>query len=104
MSHRGRFQAQGKKLEESEPWEQGTPLILKDGQTLLKTLESKLKPKDRRIRKESFIDCMKTIVRIQKNGGYNVTHAGKPLLKSFPVDDTEHERVDLEIHAGIALI
>jgi len=28
MVHRGRFQAQGKKLDESEPWSQSEPLIV----------------------------------------------------------------------------
>ena len=50
MEHRGRFQAQGKKLDESEPWSQNEPLIIEDGLKKLRSLKNKLKPRDLRLR------------------------------------------------------
>ncbi|MEM0992399.1 MAG: hypothetical protein AAGI49_05145 [Bacteroidota bacterium] len=44
--HRGRWQAQGGGLEESESWAQDEPLSKEDGQRLLNQLKEKLSKQD----------------------------------------------------------
>ena len=102
MEHRGRFQAQGKKLDESEPWSQNEPLIIDDGLKKLRLLKNKLKPKDLRLRDEAFNECEKFINKASRNGGIDVTNFPYRYSKSWIV--YEEERVDLEIHKGIAFI
>lgn len=102
MDHRGRFQAQGKKLEESEAWAQESPLNIVVGRAKLETLKTKLDEKDRKLRLPAFVECRSFIDRANRNGGINVGAMGKPLLKSFPKNQVE--RVDLEVQRGIAFI
>jgi hypothetical protein len=102
MEHRGRFQAQGKKLEESESWNQPEPLVIEDGIKKLRLLKNKLKPKDLRLRYEAFNECEKFINRAAQNGGIDVTNFPYKYSKSWAVYG--EERVDLEIHKGVAFI
>lgn len=102
MNHRGRFQAQGKVLEESTHWAQGLPLLAVDGHLLLNELEGKISRKDALARANGFAKCRKFIDQSYENGGINVLDMGKPLIKSFPKGYLE--RVDLEVHFGIAFI
>jgi hypothetical protein len=102
MNNRGRFQAQGKKLEESENWAQEQPLKLEEGLILHAALKNKLKPKDLRLRYEAFNDCENFIKRAAENGGIDVTNFPYKFAKTWVVYGKE--RVDLEIHAGIVFI
>lgn len=45
MKHRGRIQAQGKSIEESEAWSQEQPPTVDDGLLMLKRLKEKLPEK-----------------------------------------------------------
>src|SRR5688500_6842606 len=100
MTHRGRFQAQGKDLEASESWAQEIPLTVKDGLELLKKLEKSLGKGDRDLRKDACAKCRTYIQLLAKNGGWDASITGKTFLKSFTVKG--QERVDLEIQTGIA--
>ena len=102
MQHRGRFQAQGDILEESESWAQELPLLLTDGQDLLKILEGKLSRKDLLVRAKGFAKCRQVMESASKSGGINVADMGKIFIKSYPQNHIE--RVDLEVHLGIAFI
>src|SRR5690606_10178575 len=101
MSHRGRFQAQGQRLEESEPWKQSTGLILKDSLNLINKLENKLSKKDKKIRKKAFSQTRKFAENANKNGGISVVGL-KNFSKTFLVSGKE--RVDIEIHQGKAFL
>ena len=100
MNHRGRFQAQGKHLEESEPWAQDEPLYIDQAQSKLTCLQEKISPHERRKRKNAFVQCESFIIRASENGG--ITIIDKPLRKSFPGNSTE--RVDLEVLKGKAFL
>ena len=101
MDHRGRFQAQGSKLEQSEAWAQMLPITIEEGRNLLIKLENKLTNTQRTIRAEVFQKCREAIEQLHAYGGYNTSISGR-FSKSYPVKDTARERVDLEIHKGIA--
>jgi len=102
MNHRGRFQAQGIALQESESWSQKEALFYDDGKALLIALEGKLARKDRWMRALGFKKCHACIKNASKNSGIRVVDMGKPFIKSFPKG--ARERVDLEVHLGIAFI
>ena len=102
MNHRGRFQAQGKFLEDSNNWAQDLPLTITEGIALLDSLQSRLNKKDAQVRSDGFAKCRNFIDLAYKNGGINISDMGKPLIKSFPKNFTE--RLDLEIHLGIAFV
>lgn len=97
MENRGRIQAQGVKLEESESWAQNEPLTKKIGLELLKKLKNKIPKNEAKIREKAF----KKTKRFIENGPYKVVD--KIISKTFMVTDNEHERVDVEIQKGIAL-
>jgi len=101
MDHRGRFQAQGANLEESEAWAQMEPLLFIDGKEKLSNLENKISHSERIVRKKAFDDCHNFIAKASKNGGINVGVMGI-LKKSFP--KSQRERVDLEVLKGIAFV
>jgi hypothetical protein len=100
ISHRGRIQAQGKDLEESEAWSQDKPITLQEGVNLLDVLKNKLDVSDRNLRLDAFERCKTFMEHLHSQGGWNVKKAGKPFKKSFPVQGPE--RVDLEIQSGEA--
>jgi len=102
MEHRGRFQAQGNSLEESEPWAQDLAFLHSEGITLLNALERKISRKDRLLRELAFKQCRRCIDEASKNNGISVADTGKPFIKSFPKN--YKERVDLEVHKGVAFI
>jgi hypothetical protein len=102
MDHRGRFQAQGKKLEKSEPWSKTKAILHSEGVVLLDNLESKISNKDRYIRVLGFEKCRRTIDEASKNNGIRVDDMGKPFKQSFPKN--YKERVDLEVLKGVAFI
>ena len=98
MENRGRIQAQGDKLEESESWAQKKPLTKKEGLELLEKLKEKIPKKETKIRERAF----KKAKRFIENGPYQVVD--KIISKTYMVPDTEHERVDIEIQKGTAFI
>ncbi|KZQ40655.1 hypothetical protein A3N57_07785 [Enterobacter cloacae subsp. dissolvens] len=97
QAHRGRFQAQGQKLEESVPWAAPIPPSTEEGNIMLKDLESKLKSGDAKIRETAFNDARNYIQTAYAAGG-----AYAPITKTFPVRSTRKERVDLEVNGGFA--
>jgi len=101
-NHRGRWQAQGGGLEESEPWNQSTPLTLTQGLALLDKLEAKLRPSDRKARALYFEQARIYARRLAAGGGMSADNFRG---KSFPTGvPSSHPRVDLEIRKGDAFI
>lgn len=98
MKHRGRIQAQGENLEESENWAQEEPLTKNEGLNLLDRLKNKIPKKEAEIRFEAFNKAAKFI----NQGPHEVINA--PVSRSFKVKGTKSERVDLEIQKGEAFI
>jgi len=98
MEHRGRIQAQGEKLEASEAWAQNEPITKLEGLNLLEKLKNKIPKNETKIRELAFKKATKFI----ENGTYQTVT--KTIIKSFKVQDTEHERVDIEIQKGTAFI
>ncbi|HHP7423666.1 TPA: hypothetical protein ACSC6M_000480 [Enterobacter roggenkampii] len=95
--HRGRFQAQGEKLEESEAWAVPIPPSTEEGESMLLKLESKLKGRDAKIRKDAFAEAKSFIFKSYNAGGVNAERK-----KTFMVRSTRRERVDVEILNGKA--
>lgn len=95
--HRGRFQAQGLKLEESEAWAVPIPPSTEEGEAMLLKLESKLVGRDAKLRKDAFDEAKRFIHKSYNAGGINAERK-----KSFLVRSTRRERVDVEILNGVA--
>lgn len=102
MQHRGRIQAQGETLEESESWAQELPLLYVDGTELLVNLEKKMTQKELKIRKKGLAQCRQVMLNASKNGGIRVADMGKIFIQSYP--KKQKERIDLEVHLGIAFV
>ena len=102
MNNRGKFQAQGKNLEESEAWSQEDPLKLTEALNLQAKLKSKLKPKDLRLRYKAFNDCEHFVKKAAMNGGIDARMF--PNKASWSWVAFNQERVDLEINKGVAFI
>lgn len=100
MNHRGRFQAQGKNLEESEAWAQNEPIYIDEAKSKLLHLKGKLIPHERRRRENAFHECEIFITKASESGGVIVVD--KPLRKSFPGNNIE--RVDVEVLKGSAFL
>ena len=98
--HRGRFQAQGRKLEESEIWAKDVPISVEEGIQLITTLKNKIPEPEKKLREKAFLGCTNFVYHLRGNGGYDVGITGKPLKKSFVAFG--QERVDLEIQSGVA--
>lgn len=96
-SHRGRFQAQGQKLEASVAWAALTPPSVEEGDIMLQNLESKLQRADAKKRETAFNDA-----RIYIEAAYEAGGAYAQINKTFIVRSTRKERVDLEINGGLA--
>ena len=96
MKHRGRIQAQGEKLEESESWAQVEPPTIKQAEEMVGKLKGKLPKKALKIRESAF----RKTLRFIRNGPYKVID--RKISKTFMVPDTDHERVDIEIQNGTA--
>ncbi|MBN1463997.1 MAG: hypothetical protein JW922_10040 [Paludibacteraceae bacterium] len=97
--HRGRIQAQGENLEESQSWAQEEPPTKTDGLNMLQKLMNKLSKKDREIRRKPCEKAKKFIENAAENGGVDAT-----VFKSFYVKDTDKERIDIEVRQGIAFV
>ena len=99
LEHRGRFQAQGGGLEESENWAQEKPLSVNIALRLLRQLIAKLKPKDYERRRNEFAKAEQFVIEAGENGGI-YAHKGK----SFKVKGSKDERVDIEVLGGKAFV
>jgi len=96
-THRGRFQAQGLSVEESEAWAVPIPPSTEEGEAMLLKLESKLEYRDAKLRKDAFDEAKNFIQKSYKAGGINAERK-----KTFMVRSTRRERVDVEILNGAA--
>ncbi|MEM9887691.1 MAG: hypothetical protein AAF849_17480 [Bacteroidota bacterium] len=94
--HRGRWQAQGGGLEESESWAQDEPLSKEDGQQLLNQLKEKLSKKDLKDREKLFEQAERFV--------NNAQGVDAPFSHSFRSRKKRGVRVDLEIKAGRAFV
>jgi hypothetical protein len=100
MDHRGRLQAQGGEIEESESWAQDTPLLLSHGHQKLNDLHGRLQPAEQRYREEAFAEARAYVDRVAEAGG-----ARPGTSKSFPLRPRrDHRRVDIEVHKGLAFV
>src|SRR4051812_30705106 len=98
MDHRGRFQAQGGGLEDSEPWNEEKPLPAPRGHELLSSLQAKIPPREAAIRHESFTKAHRFIDSGASSGGVG------PCKKSFVVRGGRDQRVDIEVLSGVAFV
>lgn len=96
LKNRGRFQAQGDKLQASRPWAQDLPITKVEGISEIVILESSLSEKERAIRIKAFENGRRFIKSVAKVGISPI----KKTFKSRPQDGKE--RVDIEVQAGCA--
>lgn len=99
MKYRGRFQAQGKSLEESEPWAKNTDIYVAEGLDLIDRLETKLQKRDKDLRSLAFTKAKAYVNNAGQRNGVDA-----PVSKSYRVKGTQSERVDIEIILGRAFI
>jgi hypothetical protein len=99
--HRGRFQAQGGKLEASVAWAQPIPLTLADCLAKLEELKNRLPTKERIARQNAFEKARKQILRFAQQGGYRAPPAYANSFVETPGSDI---RVDIEIRSGLACV
>lgn len=98
-THRGRFQAQGGGVEESEAWSQQSPLTRTKALSLLQRLIQKLLPKDYAKRKQAFEKAENFVNNASENGGIFAV-----IKKTFKVKGSKDERVDIEVLGGKAFV
>lgn len=98
MNHRGRFQAQGGGLEESEPWNEDEPLQALKGHHLLSRLQDKIPVREGKVRQGSFLKAHRFIDSAASSGGVG------PCKKSFVVRGSRDRRVDIEVQSGLAFV
>lgn len=96
--NRGRIQAQGGGIEESEPWADPVPLPCENGLAKSNTLESGLPRRERQVRAVAFNSAREFMRRCEENKGTGVTS------KSYPVRDDKNRRVDIEVRSGWAFV
>lgn len=97
MKNRGRIQAQGAALEESESWSTNQSFNKTSGVNLLTLLKGKLSKHDLKLRDNEFKKAENYINNAPKETG-----ASAQVSKTYRVKDTRSERVDLEIIRGTA--
>lgn len=97
--HRGRFQAQGNGLEESESWAQDKPLSISKALFLLRSLAAKLNLNDFTKRKKAFEKAEEFVNNASENGGVFAVKK-----KTFKVKGSKDERVDIEVLGGKAFV
>lgn len=94
--NRGRIQAQGLGLEESEAWAQANVPLKSDGYNMITRLKGKLTEKELRIRQKPF-DKVARLVANAPIKGYDI------FQQSFsPCPPIKDARVDVEVKAGRA--
>ncbi len=99
MLHRGRIQAQGENLEESEAWAKNQPITEREGLNLLEQLKNKLPEKELEIRCEVFVKAERFIEQAAENNGIDA-----PSNVTFRVKGYSKERLDIEIKTGKAFV
>ncbi len=97
--HRGRIQAQGDGLEESESWAQDTPLKISKARLLFQRLIAKLSSKDYKKRQKDFEKAQKFAEKASENGGLYAPETRTFITKE---NNKRGERVDIEIITGKA--
>ena len=102
MEHRGRIQAQGAGIEESESWAQRAPLTAAEARMLLQRLRARLTPAQRALRDEAFVAARRYIDQMEARGG--VEAYPKDISKSFAVFESDDARVDIEVKKGRAFV
>ncbi len=99
MLHRGRIQAQGEDLEESESWAADTPPTWQEGIAMIDKLENKIPKKEADLRREAFEKARSFVTQAGENGGVNAV-----VQKTIMVKDSKEARVDIEVRKGKAFI
>lgn len=97
--HRGRIQSQGGGIEDSEAWNQDSPILAVDGINKTDMLESRHSRREKNLRQDSFNRAKNRIVNACENGG--VSH---PFSKTFMVKNDRNRRVDIEVIKGDAFV
>lgn len=97
--HRGRIQAQGDGLNESEAWSQPTPISYALGCDKKTALKKKLPSKELLVRTDAFSKAKKFIQNSQAAGGVSAQ-----VSKTYMVKGESEKRVDIEVRAGVAFI
>jgi hypothetical protein len=99
MEHRGRFQAQGGGIEESEAWDEEDPLTERDGHTLLTRLKYRLNKDEFLLRQQAFQKAHRFVENAAVSGGVG------PTKQSWPQPPRrDHRRVDIEVQSGRAFV
>lgn len=100
MDHRGRVQAQGGGIEESEAWAQDVPLPVEEGHERLDVLREKLAPREQEMRADAFVSAHEFIDRAARDGG-----ATAGTSKSYPTRPRrDKRRVDVVVIKGVAFV
>jgi hypothetical protein len=99
LNHRGRIQAQGGGLEESESWAMSVPITVDEALELLESLKNKLSSKELKVREKEFDKARAFIVQAGENGGVDAQ-----VSKTFKVKGTKDLRVDIEVIKGRAFV
>ncbi|WP_226565055.1 hypothetical protein [Shewanella chilikensis] len=97
--HRGRIQAQGDGLEESESWNENTPLTHAEGLEKKADLKNKLPRRELNVRADAFNKARTFIDRARDAGGVTAE-----VSKTYMVKGESQKRVDIEVRAGKAFI
>jgi hypothetical protein len=99
MEHRGRFQAQGGGIEESEAWDEESALPAARGHSLLTAVKYKLDKSEYLIRRDAFSKAHRFIDNASVSGGVG------PTKQSWPQPPRpDHRRVDIEVQSGSAFV
>jgi len=97
--NRGRFQAQGDRLEKSRPWAQEDVPTKSDGHTFLDELKERLTPAEFAVRASCFEKAKKWVDNSPQRG-HNIV---SPIKSSFPPSPPIRSiRVDGELYSGFA--
>ncbi|EKJ5338149.1 hypothetical protein ACTHEL_004581, partial [Vibrio parahaemolyticus] len=97
--HRGRIQAQGHGLEESESWAISSPLSHADGLAKKAALKGKLSRRELTDRNDAFAKAKKFIDSAQRAGGVSAQ-----VSKTYMVKNDTQKRVDIEVRSGDAFV
>jgi hypothetical protein len=98
MDHRGRFQAQGGSLQESEPWDEDQALRALKAHHLLEGLRLKIRPGEAEHRQEPFLKAHRFIDSAATSGGVGFCK------KSYVARGSRDRRVDIEVQSGLAFV
>lgn len=95
--NRGRLQAQGGKIEDSEAWNQSSPLYIIEAVNKLDLLKSRQSGKEEKLRVNAYIKAEAYINNCKNSNGVSAR-----VSKTFMVKNDAHRRVDIEVIAGVA--